>query len=264
VKGISEGAGVEFEDLLVFSFEEELSPGEHCTTLALKCGKTIYFAHNEDWDLKLPLYIVKAKPKKKPRFLSVAYAGHFPGTVVGYNELGLIYAGNSIDTRIDFGGVPKSYCLRSFLEFGSVDQVVEFIGKNRRAIGNNSLLVSRKEKRIASIEWSPRDLMLEEDDLGLVHTNHFLSTKMKSSQTEPSSPGSLKRYMHAEEKILKLKNPKLIDVKKIMTTHFEKGRGICQHWEWMTLSSIIIDTSKSQMMVSEGNPCKHKYKSFEL
>lgn len=267
VEGIAEGSGQPLEQLLMFSFEEELAPGEHCTTLAVKNHKTIYFAHNEDWDLGLPLYIIKAKPNKKPEFLSVGQAGQFPGAI-GFNERGLVFSNNSISTKINFNGLPKVYCLRKFLECESIDDAISSITRHDRAIGNNSVMVSAREKRITTLEWSPHDFVLEEIDHGLAHTNHFLSEKMRGHQIYKTSTGSYRRFLHAQEKVLSSSDPKLADIKKIMRTHIIGKTGICQHASkknsYQTLTSVIIDTSAQKMLVTAGNPCKHRYQTFSL
>jgi predicted choloylglycine hydrolase len=264
VEGMAAGAGQKFEDFLLFSFEEELSPGEKCTSLAVKGKKTIYFAHNEDWDLGLPLYVIKAKPKKKPAFLSVAYAGQFPGTVVGFNDRGFVYAGNSVETKVNFNGMPKVYCLRKFLECSSVEDAVSFVAARPRAIGNNSLMASERDGAIATLEWSPYEYSLEETGHGLAHTNHFLLPTMHKHQSIKTSKGSYRRYLHAEEKILASKDPKLADIKKIMKAHFGENIGVCQHGQYKTLASVIVDTSQKIMFVAEGTPCDHPYKKFKF
>lgn len=263
VKGIAEGANQPLEQLLFFSFEEELSPSEHCTTLAIKAKKTIYFAHNEDYDLGLPLYIIKAKPKGKPEFISVGQAGQFPG-LIGFNDRGFVFAGNSIATKTNFKGLPKTYCLRSFLECEKISDAVAVIEQKERAIGNNSILVSAKEGRIVSLEWSPEEFNVEETVGGIAHANHFLTEKMSSHQSKKTSKSSLNRYLHVQENVLKMNNPSLSNIKKIMRTHLNSKYSICQHKGDVTLASVIIDTAEKKMMVSSGNPCKQPYKVFSI
>lgn len=263
VKGIGDGANQPFEQLLLFSFEEELSPGEKCSSLALKTKNNIFFAHNEDWDLGLPLYMVKAKPKGKPAFISLANAGQFCGTVVGMNEYGFVYGGNSINTKLDFNGLPKVYCLRSFLECKTISDAVKIISKAKRAIGNNSVLVSRKQMSVATLEWSPQKFILKKCDK-VAHTNHFITKEMSAHQTTSTSRSSKARYDFLKTTLEKNEGMSLKEIKNIMSTHINSNFAICQHGTYVTLASVIVDVNKRVFFVSHGNPCRHKYLKYEL
>lgn len=263
LEGMAEGSGQPISQFLKYSFEEELLPAERCTTLAVKSKNTIIFAHNEDWDVGLPLYVIKAKPKNKPSFLALAQAGQFPG-MVGYNDRGLIFSNNSLDTRINFKGIPKLYCLRKFFECSTVDEVVSSIARHDRASGNNSLFVSSCEKRIASLEWTPGSYHLEEAERGLGHTNHFLDKKLKSEQNFETTYSSLHRLLHLEGNLLLKENPGLNDVKKTMRAHLNDKVSICRHTGSQTLASVIVDTGAQKMLVAAGNPCSHPYRSYSL
>lgn len=263
LEGIAAGSNQPLERLFLFSFEEELSPGEHCTTLAVKAKGTIYFAHNEDWDLNLPLYIIKAKPKNKPRFLALAQAGQFPG-MVGFNDRGLVFSNNSLDTKVNFKGLPKLYCLRKFLECSTIDEAVSTVANHDRAIGNSSLLVSSRESRIVSLEWTPDDYLVEEAGHGLGHTNHFLSKKLKSQQAGKTTLSSRQRLLYLQENLLSLENPGLDDIKDIMRAHINSKVSICRHSAWKTLASVIVDTKARRMLVAAGTPCNHPYRAYSL
>lgn len=263
IEGIAKGANQPIEQLFMFSFEEELSPGEHCTSLAVKSKNGILFAHNEDWDLGLPFYIIKAKPKKKPKFLALAQAGQFPG-MVGYNDAGLVFSNNSLDTKFYLNGLPKLYCLRKFLECKTIAEAVKVISKKERAIGNNSLIGSHNENRIVALEWSPRDFMLEAADRGLGHTNHFISSKLKKHQADKTSHSSRHRLLHIEDRLLTLINPEVKNIQKLMQTHINSKVSICRHSGWKTLASVIVDTASRKFYVASGNPCENIFKTYLL
>lgn len=263
LEGMAAGSGQPTDQLLQYSFEEELLPSERCTTLAVKSKNTIYFAHNEDWDVRLPLYVIKAKPKNKPTFLALAQAGQFPG-MVGYNDQGLVFSNNSLDTQVNYRGLPKLYCLRKFLECSSVDEAISSIARHDRAIGNNSVFVSSRESRIVSLEWTPFDYQVEEAGSGLGHTNHFVSPKLKSQQKFTTTYNSRHRLLHLEGHLLTMKNPSLNDVKKVMRTHLNSKVSVCRHSGSRTLASVIVDTKAQKMLVAAGTPCNHSYKPFSL
>lgn len=264
IAGIARGSGVALANLLVFAFEEELSPGEKCTTLAVKTSETIFFAHNEDWDIKLPLYVVKGKPKGEPAFVSVANVGQFPGTVSGFNEHGVAYAGNSVDTATNFSGLAKIFFLRAFLACKSIAQAERIVARHPRAIGNNSIIVSGKERTVAMLEWSPKAYRLVAAPRSLTHTNHFVVPALCRAQSHPTTYSSAKRLAFVNEALQKITAPKLNDIKKIMSAHINTRTAICRHSGYETLTSVIVDTAARTMHVAAGTPCNHPYKSFSL
>lgn len=270
LRGIARGANEPLERLLIFSFEEELSAGhEACTTVAIKSEKIIFFAHNEDWDLPLPLCLVKGKPKGQPAFLALSYAGQFPGTAVGMNERGIIYAGNSIATRFNSNGTPKTYCLRSFLEMKNLAEINQFINRQQMALGNSSVIVSGHEKKIMTAEWSPEKYFIENMDARALHTNHFLSKAMLEFQTLPMTSPRLKSSRLRMERIAALtKNlaePTFEEMKKIMRDHARYPFSVCRHQAaGKTLASVIVDAKEQKMYIAAGSPCVNEYRAYSL
>lgn len=161
-----------------------------CTSIAAKTKEDILFGHNEDWRMGSHLYVVRAAITGKPGFLSVAYAGQLPGTCVGYNEKGIAFAGNSLDTKFNPDGLPKIYLLRAMLEAEKIDDIKLLMEKGERTIGNNSLIVSAKENRIVDLEWVPQKyefIGLDDTVEYYAHANRFLTGLVKYSADLPQA-----------------------------------------------------------------------------
>lgn len=280
LRGLAAGAAVPLRDALVFSFEEELLSTEvsfeeerragreyheRCTAFAIRDGAHYWFGHNEDWDIELPLYVARVKPRGAPAFLAVGNAGQLPGTVAGLNEHGLAYSGNSIYGSTTDHGLPKTYCLRSFLGARNFADVASLVRQSPRTLGNNSIIISESEKKIATIEWSARKLEIFEPDTDFfVHTNHFLLPKMRAEQAKLPSRSSLARYRRANRLISRLSSPTLTDLQKILSDHAYNPIGICRHGKSTTLASLIFDVTGRALHIAYRSPCQNSYQTFAL
>src|SRR3989339_429403 len=97
IKGMSQGAGVAFEELLVLNCEEELLDFfiPRCTSVAVHIGNgEILLGHNEDW---LSTYrqqgmILVDGQIKQLKFLALSFMGQLVGTSCALNSYGLTFA----------------------------------------------------------------------------------------------------------------------------------------------------------------------------
>lgn len=265
LRGIAEGSAAKLEDILKFSFEEEIGG---CKSIAVASGSRFILGHNEDWDLPMNLYIIRAKPEGKPGFISVGYAGQIPGTCASLNENGIAYSANSLDTEITFSGLPKIYLLRSLLEANSISDAESLMNLGGRTIGNNCLIASAREKRIASLEWSPDNYDIINGEKFLAHANHYLSPKMRKEQNKQTRASSENAFKRAEELLKRLKEPKIEDIKRILQDHKGYPDSICRHLKergsTRTIASVMINSEDNAFYVSYGNPCENEYKKFSL
>lgn len=264
LQGIADGAEQKIDRLISFSFEEELAYFESCSTFAVTTGHTILFGHNEDWDHPMPLYVVKAKPKKGPAFLSLSYAAQLPGTSATINEAGLVYSSNSIATDLVEGGLPKIYCLRSMASASSLDALVNRIAQTDRCSGNNSVIIYKKG--MFTLEWSPTKLAVETCESWIAHANKFILPEMKDACHPPgrgsTSVGRLQQMWNG------LIGGSIVNaqgMKKLLASHEDKPLSLCRHAkDDHTIASIVIDTASRRMEVVYGNPCTAPFQSFWL
>lgn len=269
IRGIGDGAGISFEQAFALSCPDELawddptnSLAEKCSTFITKIGNDVFLCHNEDYAATFlgMLYVVKAKQKNKPSFMSIGYVGTLPGSSIGMNDAGIAVSGNWLGAKDCRIGILNNFVYRSILDCKSVEEAIHLIRKTKRAIGGNYEIAS--EKKCVNIETTAT-----KDDVFIInkfphfHTNHYLSEKLKKLQRF-ASESSFKRYERLQELKNKLKS--FNDIKKILSDHKYK-LPICRHeglkdsTESITLGSTIVNISKGKFYVAKGNPCKNEY-----
>lgn len=267
LRGVSEGAGLPLDSLLVMSFDEELMSlaVPRCTSLAVRQEGRVLLAHNEDW---LPgyrrngLYAVRARIGKR-RFLSVAYMGMLPGTVCGLNDSRLCFTGNALTSPRLRYGVPRSLLMRAMLDCRTSAQAIRTYTDHGAIPGN--ALCAFGDSELFNIEEHLRHHNVFRHPDYLVHTNHPLLPEDQGK--ENTADESIRRLEWAEDIITKRKVRSERLVREILADH---GTGICSHSKkggcryGVTIGSVIVDPVAGWMKVSWSNPCRNRYRRFEL
>lgn len=270
LKGLADGAGLGLNDIILLSNEETFIHNlkDRCTTFAYSCEDGIFLCHNEDW---LPgyedfFYIIKAKPKKGPSFLSLAYTGSLPGSSAALNSYGIAFSGNSLLTGVQHG-MPKNVILRSQIEAKNLREFERLASFSPRAIPNHSMAID-KHGRIISVEaaLNIHKVIYKSNFFG--HTNHPLHPEIAKLEYE-NIQNSKKRYNTV---IKHLTNSKLEGnlAKKVLRSHENAPHAVCSHTKGKkhsdskTIASIIINVKDKSMLVAKGNPCKTRYKRYNL
>jgi len=269
LQGISDSSEFDFNKLLFLQCEEEIIDHfiPRCTSVALKTySGDILLGHNEDW---LPtykdngIYVVKGIfPDNK--FLAVGFIGQMCGSVCGLNNFGLSYVGNSIYVKRGTRGIPKNIILRYMMDCHTMDSVEKILLTERHIIGSNFMVVYGKSE-MKDIEVLNKSICVFKNKKYLVHTNHPLLEKKQNA--ENTSVGSLLRFAKAKKMIAESSELSLDTIKKILKDHTTP---ICKHIEkdsdvyGMTIASLILNSNKKKIMVSNGPPCNNKYDTFTL
>ncbi|MFJ6566789.1 C45 family autoproteolytic acyltransferase/hydrolase [Streptomyces sp. NPDC091292] len=209
VRGIAEGAGVSFDDVLALNLRTEIlfsgkarkiaaagasrasaarTPLE-CTSFCDLRGSEPVVGQNWDW---IPfshetVVVLEAAPDAGPRWVSVVEAGLL--AKFGMNSAGLTVLTNALVTSLDVGspGMPYHLLLRMLLGAGSVAAGEELLRTVTRSSSANYLLVGRDGKAgdgeagdVGAVDLEcrpggPRDVSALRVRRGglLVHANHF-------------------------------------------------------------------------------------------
>ena len=271
-KGISEGAEISFDDLIVLMCEEELIDLKiikkikipHCTNIALKTSDNkVLLGHNEDWIpeyLKNGLVVTKGRINKK-KFLSLNYMGSFPGTSCGLTSHGLAFTVNSLKFKKFRYQIPRSFQMAEILELNSPEDIMKVLDFSKSSISGNTIL-AWANSRIIDVEELWGHIEKFESHKWLIHTNHPL---LKKDQTKKNTDvESLERYYRAVDILTKEKSLTLNTVKKVLSDH---KAGVCTHNRntlWTTIGSGIINPTDKWIEVCHKNPCKNKYKRYYL
>jgi isopenicillin-N N-acyltransferase-like protein len=279
--GIAQGAGVNFDDLVVLNAMEAVTMDAlhltKCTSIAVNNERTadehVLVAHNEDW---LPqdepdVYVVHAVPDDEPAFLAMNYGGLLPN--VGLNAAGIAQCCDSVyptDSRI---GVPRVFVSRAVLSARSPAEAIRHALVPQRAAGYNHLL-AHESGELYNVEVSARRFgILYAEDGYLVHTNHYLDARMQAIEDEPDElVGTRVRYFRAMRLLRQTSAHTVKSLQAIQRDHVNFPNSICNHAvddevpldREKTINALVIDLTSRVIQLAWGNPCENPYHTYHL
>lgn len=281
MKGIAEGAGVDFEDVAVLNAMEAVTSDalhlDRCTSMAVNSERTadghVLAAHNEDWvpEDEADVYIVHISPDHEPPFLAMNYGGLLPN--IGINANGIVQMCDSVypsDSRI---GVPRLFVSRAVLAATSPGVAISHMLSPRRAAGYNHMLV-HESGELYNVEVSARRFaILYGEDGYLVHTNNYLAETMCAIEDEPEDlVNSRVRYFRALGLVKRTQLHTIKTLQSIQKDHVNFPDSICNHSieaktpldNEKTINSLVFDLNAREIHVAWGNPCANGYHTFHL
>ena len=281
ILGIAEGAGVDFDDLVVLNAMEAVTMDAlhltKCTSFAVNGELTadghVLIAHNEDW---LPededdVYIIHAEPIDEPPFLAMTYGGLIPN--IGFNAFGIAQCCDSVypaDSRI---GIPRLVVSRAVLAARTPGDAIRNAVLPRRAAGYNHLIVVESGEMF-NVEVSARKFgILYADDNYIAHTNHYLEPGMQAVESEPDELiGTRVRYFRTIRLLRAIQMHSVKTIQEIQRDHINFPSAICNHADLeidpfdreKTINAMVIDLTSRAMHIAWGNPCKNSYHTYYL
>ena len=282
LRGIAEGSGANFEDLLVCNCLEELTSDmlfERCTSVAFGPDHTadghVLLGHNEDW---MPTdqdtqYIIRAEPEGELPFLAVTYGGLLPN--IGFNAAGVAQCINSVypsDVRL---GIPRVFIGRAILAAPRIGRALYRAVHPRRAAGYNHLIADENgEMYNLEVTSGYYDALYAEDGF-LAHSNNYTSPRLRDLEEQPDQlTGSHVRNNRARRlahKLVARGKVTIDDIQGILSDHVNFPGSICSHSkdlpildESATIGSLIIDLSARTLWYCYGNPCEGEYAPLTL
>lgn len=281
LRGIAEGANVEFDDVVVLNVMEAVTMDAlhltRCTSFAVNDERTadghVLVAHNEDWvpEDENDMFVVSAKPDKEPPFLAMTYGGLLPN--VGFNAYGIAQLIDSVypsDSRL---GIPRLVVARAVLASRRISGAIGRTLINHRAAGYNHLLV-HESGEMYSIEVSARKFeILYAHDGYMVHTNHYLDPQMKKVEKDPEELLSSRvRYFRASRLLRQNDKHTIKSLQAIQKDHVNIPNSICNHNiegldpldREKTIAAMVIDLTAAEMHIAWGNPCENSYHTYHL
>jgi predicted choloylglycine hydrolase len=195
LEGISQGAGVSFEELFMVNMRGEYeiyatrSPNFECSTCSLLTDNNAIFAHNEDGSSIYhdQMYLVRLEIEGKPALTAFCYPGFLPGNAFGFNSEGICFSANSVLPKVVVIGVGRQFIVRSLFESTSLEQAIRLATTFGRASGFNYAIGSLKERRMVDLEVSPMSHHLVEIKGCFFHANHYIGLKGVDQSITPSS-----------------------------------------------------------------------------
>ena len=281
LQGMAEGAGIDFNDLLVLNCMEALTEDalhRGCTSLAVApevtADGTLLVGHNEDWlpDDFETVYLVHARPANEPAYLAITYGGLLPN--IGFNARGIAQCCDSVypnDARI---GVPRIFVSRAVLAARTLDEAIRAALNRRRAAGYNHLIVHASGE-MYNVEVSAADFQVIYGDEGLlVHTNHYTARRMRAVERSSEDLIASRVRYNRTLRLLRSHAGRLDNqsIQTILADHVNFPRSTCNHVEisdnpldrQQTIASLIMDLASNTLHVAWGTPCRASYHSYRL
>ena len=269
IRGLAEGAGLPFDDVAVFSAEEELldtwGGWDKCSTAVVRSRGRLLLAHNEDYIGRYHdrLVLIEAEPRRRPAFLSLGYPGTLAGSSCGLNAAGLAEANNSLRFRPRRRGLPKNFVLRDLLAARSLAEARRLAVAGPRVVAGNICVASAAEDRALALETSLDQTAVVELGAGpLVHTNHVISPEIDVSGERPTEH-SRRRYAALTGRLAR--RGSRVDARFLQDVLGDRSSGLrrfsLKPQAATTLATVIMDPAARSMLVAaaSGRRVWHKY-----
>ena len=277
LRGLARGAGRSLDEIMVLNLQPELaglkersSCGE-CSTFHLVDQNRILLLHNEDdHDANRDLmYLIRARPKDRPAFVSLAYPGVIPGNVPAITSAGIVRTTNYIGASEVRVGVPRYVLGRALLDAKTVEAGLGILTNKEGAYSFHVNLGSEKERKLVSIEIGPggiHDVRQTRNEI-YIHTNHYILPKMKkvpeiSAYVGGSSQSRFQVLKKALGSLPKLPEVKLSNLARLLSSHqaVTQPYSPCRHpkgkVKGRTVATAMFDVLAPTFTLLEGNPCE--------
>ena len=286
MKGMAEGAGLAFEDILFLNITYEISVESvmgGCTSFAASKEVTINgkqiagqnIDHIEHWTDYLIL--LKMKPNDGPEVLAITANGCL--TLTGINSAGISVNMNLLRNNESMepkGGVPTHIILRKILMSETLGEAIYAIASAEGRSPKNYLVTSVNEG-IIDVESTMTDVDIQYPFDGiLTHANHFKTERFKSNDLAPILvPDSYIRSPRMFRLMEEHRGNISVDLmKQFFQDHSNYPNAICRHQNpkgllpisriMKTLISIISCPGDQKVYIAAGNPCETEYVEYQM
>jgi isopenicillin-N N-acyltransferase-like protein len=274
IEGAAKGANLDFNELAAASIEELwMKPFIYraCSDVVAcppTTNGTILVGHNNDL-INLTAKSITAVEwtfKDSPKMFTIGVAGVFVG--IGVNAKGIVLTGSELTPTDNKIGIPRGFIARAILNAGSFEEAVNIATDSRRASSYCNIISTKDPNNITAIEGSATDFERIYPEKGiLIHTNHYITAKMKKYEGEPGYTSSIERQLRLEVLTQKAEMPITEEViTKFLRDHGENGissdNTICRHGsESQTLFGCLMDLTNGTVKLALGNPCQAKFEN---
>lgn len=295
IRGIAEGAGVAFEDILGINVRTEVmfaakaraaeAEGRRvdgCSAFAVlpEASDTGHTLIGQNWDWLLHSFdtvvVLEAKQDDGPDLVTIVEAGLLAKT--GMNSSGIGLTTNALVTDRDEGapGIPYHLVLRAMLDAENTSDAYAVAQRGFRSSSANYLVASEDGVAV-DVEAEPGDfsrLLLNFPSGGvLLHTNHFVSPAFDGKDVSlwvmPDSPFRLERLRSAVDAAGR--KLRIEDFQTFLSDHANYPSGVCCHPDarmheldqGATVASVLMDLDARRMWIADGHPCTNPYRELD-
>lgn len=295
MRGVAEGAGVVYEDVLAINVRTEVMYAAKARNAAmalprtLECtafaavppddGGAVLVGQNWDWKTHASetVVVLEVDPDDGPRYVTVVEAGLLAKT--GFNAAGLGVATNALVTDADLGvpGVPYHVLLRALMDATTPAQALATLQRGTRSSSAHYLLAHRDHVALG-VEAVPggfADLHLTHPDRrGVVlHTNHLVHPRAAARVDVGAwlMPDSVFRLQRADRWLDRHDPYAASTYERMLGDHAGHPTGICCHpdpgaspaEQDATVLSVVMDLDAMTMRLADGLPCTTAYRSLD-
>ncbi len=303
VKGIAEGAAVDFQTIFAFQLQDEewwfgqekkeMQPGRArgCSSIGLpkQANSACLIAQNMDMpdyldNYQVVLHIKDDQSDVESFIFSVA--GLLALNGANNHSLGIV-CNNLSQLNHTKDGLPVAYVHRGVLEKGSYSEAVSFLESIQHASGQNYLLGS--PSGIIDLECSANQVEKYSHpgrDRSICHTNHpFANTDLRIDTAEggPTTHASIKsdgiKDLDSRIRFSVLYDQLAIYEKseqankdlavRLLSSHDSVSHPVCRHSSpgnnWMTIgTSIMCLDEHPQLYICPGPPCTARFTQYSF
>jgi isopenicillin-N N-acyltransferase-like protein len=284
IKGIAEGAHLEFEEILAINartelmFPESLATGGECTSMVAlseaTAGGEVLIGQNWDWKPHLidSSVLLEIEQEGRPNVVTLTEAGMVGK--IGLNSAGIGTCLNFLKSPVDRVGVPMHVLMRGILNSERMGDAIRKIVDQDRGSSSNCLIAHR-EGAAMDFETAPKEWDFIYPEKGvIVHTNHFHSERLRPIDTNVSLfPDSLVRFGRARQKMMDRAGKIIVeDFKEVFRDHVNYPCSICRHPDardpevehFQTVASIIMNLTTKEVHIAAGPPCQNEYEMMKF
>jgi hypothetical protein len=267
--GIAAAAGLPIDDILTLNAFPDIAHEQRCTTAIVRepSGAPLMLQNNDSHSAYAEHMIV-LHVLGEGAHTQITYAGMIGET--GLSASGIGVTGTSVDTRVTSDGVPFIALIRKVLEQRTVADAVALIQDTPRSAGMAYGLVGADGDALYLETSSQRATRMPVDSWA-VHTNHCLSPDVRQDETAPHAAlERSRRRLAAAAALLDQAADRDADLlMQLACRHDADVDSVCQHplpdqsahAAWQTLYSIVIDPVRAGIQLTDGIPCKHRFRS---
>jgi predicted choloylglycine hydrolase len=253
MKGIAEGAGVSYNDILLINTYDDLLNLLGCSSVSItKNDSNALFFHARNLDYGIDVLAGKnvVFHYLDKEFISVGFPGYI-GALSSTNYSGISLSSHTASVQKNNLGMPTGILYRKIMEEAhSIADVESLLSNTSRTIGNNLVISSLVENQALTFEITADTFVMLPKKGYAIATNHFVSPEFSSFSAISTS--SQKRYMYLENFSRTMKN---IDLKKIEDTmSFYDGNK--NAWSSVanngTVQSVIFLPEQKKIYITKG------------
>jgi isopenicillin-N N-acyltransferase like protein len=271
--GCAEGAGVEPLELFASTIEE-IWYAPYAKTTEGRCSDVVagpaatadghlWVGHNNDLrpEVEPDVVAIEKVVDDEPTILQI---GGVPWISVGWNQAGLSLTGNELSPNDERMGISRSHQVFEMLRARNLHEMVAQAIRPDRASSYNNVLADRHGD-VANVEGSATEVEITRlgDDDRLVHTNHYVTERMRSYEGDPDyAVRSDVRFCRARD-LLAEHGPGSITpeaLRAILSDHENQPNEVCRHADFghpesKTVFWTIADVTEGRILFGRGNPC---------